>query len=314
MNKIISAVTLVIGCGVFSAALANQNNKDFLAKPKKYQKELMANGLWYDERTGLIWDRCSVGQTWNGTTCAGDVQRLEYEELKDLVSELNSRSYLGSNQWRIPTILQLHTLVRCSNWDSFREIPSQPFSNSIIKVWAKCTGSPAELRELSDKPMINETIFPNLPRGYASYSNIGKWSHRYYYSSIKDDNTGNYWGSDIDNGHVYTLSDSDNYARLVIDIYSKNFEAYQNLLFNNHSSKLQKTENERQIKIEKFRKNLKVGDDTTTGMVIEIKDNLIKIQTNDNQCSQRDYKNNCINWINTPAEKWVKRNQLYPAN
>lgn len=67
-------------------------------------------------------------------------------------------------------------------------------------------------------------------------------------------------------------------------------------------------------KVANFRKNLKVGDDATAGMVIEIKGNLIKIQTNDSQCSQRDYKGNCSNWINTPVEKWVKRSELYPLN
>ncbi|MDD2830311.1 MAG: DUF1566 domain-containing protein [Sulfuricurvum sp.] len=65
-------------------------------------------------------------------------------------------------------------------------------------------------------------------------------------------------------------------------------------------------------KIAKFRKNLQEGDDTSSGIVIQIKGNLVKIQTNDSQCSQRDYKGNCNNWINTPVEKWVKRNELYP--
>lgn len=65
-------------------------------------------------------------------------------------------------------------------------------------------------------------------------------------------------------------------------------------------------------KVAAFRKNLQVGDDAKQGMVIEIKGNLIKIQTNDSQCTQRDYKGNCENWMNTPVEKWVKRSELYP--
>lgn len=65
-------------------------------------------------------------------------------------------------------------------------------------------------------------------------------------------------------------------------------------------------------KVANFRKNLKVGDDATAGMVIEIKGNLIKIQTNDRQCSQKDYNGKCMNYVNTPVEKWVKRSELYP--
>lgn len=69
-----------------------------------------------------------------------------------------------------------------------------------------------------------------------------------------------------------------------------------------------------EAEVANFRKNLQVGDDASAGMVIEIKGDLIKIQTNDSQCSQRDYRGNCENWINTPVEKWVKRRELYPAN
>lgn len=70
----------------------------------------------------------------------------------------------------------------------------------------------------------------------------------------------------------------------------------------------------RNAKVKAFRKRVKVGDDTSDGIVIKIKGNLIKIQSNNSQCSQRDYKNNCVNWINTPVEKWVKRSKIYPAN
>jgi len=69
---------------------------------------------------------------------------------------------------------------------------------------------------------------------------------------------------------------------------------------------------DREIKVAAFRKSIKEGDDTSAGVVIEVKGNLIKIQTNDSQCSQRDYDNNCKNWINTPVEKWFKRSEVYP--
>jgi len=64
--------------------------------------------------------------------------------------------------------------------------------------------------------------------------------------------------------------------------------------------------------LQKFRKNIKMGDDTSDGVITEIKGSLIKIQTNQSQCSQRDYKDNCVNWINTPVEKWFKRSEVYP--
>ncbi len=65
-------------------------------------------------------------------------------------------------------------------------------------------------------------------------------------------------------------------------------------------------------RLEKFRKNVSPGDNVSTGIVVEVKGNLIKIQTNDSQCSQRNYEGNCTNYINTPAEKWFKRSEVYP--
>lgn len=62
----------------------------------------------------------------------------------------------------------------------------------------------------------------------------------------------------------------------------------------------------------KFRRDVSPGDDTSMGVVIEVKGKLVKIQTNDSQCSQRDYGGSCTNYINTPAEKWVKRVDIHP--
>ena len=79
-----------------------------------------------------------------------------------------------------------------------------------------------------------------------------------------------------------------------------------------------KIENKRRQEIEnaknaKFRNNLKIGDKTTKGYVIDIKGILVKVQTNVTHCTQRNYKGNCMNYISTPEEQWFKRNELYPA-
>jgi len=70
----------------------------------------------------------------------------------------------------------------------------------------------------------------------------------------------------------------------------------------------------REAKIQKFRKNIKPGDDTTDGVVIEVKGNLIKIQTEDSQCTQRDYDGNCRNRVSETVEKWFKRSEVYPRD
>lgn len=67
-----------------------------------------------------------------------------------------------------------------------------------------------------------------------------------------------------------------------------------------------------EAKIAKFRSGLKVGADTSIGIVTAINGDLVKVQTSESQCTQRDYDNNCRNWVNNSVEKWVKRIDLYP--
>lgn len=63
--------TVLLGLGLSSIFLSTTYANSPKVLTKQEQAELMAKGMWYDERTGLIWDRCSVGQTWSGTTCTG---------------------------------------------------------------------------------------------------------------------------------------------------------------------------------------------------------------------------------------------------
>lgn len=81
-------------------------------------------------------------------------------------------------------------------------------------------------------------------------------------------------------------------------------------------SQITKTETEkesqRQNQLTNFRRNLSPGDGSSNGTVIEVKGNLVKVQTNESQCTQRNYNGQCTNYINTPAEKWYKRSELYP--
>lgn len=57
-----------------------------------------------------------------------------------------------------------------------------------------------------------------------------------------------------------------------------------------------------------FRKSLEPGVETSEGMVLEVKNMLVKVQIS--QCIQRDYNDNCKQYGN--AEKWFKRTDLNP--
>lgn len=65
------------------------------------------DGTVKDSETGLVWMRCSMGQTWNGTTCTGTATAFDSNKIKAF--QLNDGS-----DWRLPNEVEL-----MDYWDSF---------------------------------------------------------------------------------------------------------------------------------------------------------------------------------------------------
>lgn len=69
-----------------------------------------------DKATGLVWMRCSLGQNWNGTTCAGEAKRFTYAQAQQAAENLNAESGFGGHKdWTVPSIRQLASLIFCSS-------------------------------------------------------------------------------------------------------------------------------------------------------------------------------------------------------
>lgn len=56
-----------------------------------------------DTRTGLVWARCSVGQSWSGAACTGSSTGMTQEQALAL-----AQSRAG---WRLPNVKELASLV-----------------------------------------------------------------------------------------------------------------------------------------------------------------------------------------------------------
>ena len=69
----------------------------------------------WDEATGLVWARCSLGQTWTGRTCAGDASQHSFDDAQAAARRFNAAGGLGGfKDWTVPAIRQLISLRACS--------------------------------------------------------------------------------------------------------------------------------------------------------------------------------------------------------
>ncbi|MBP6733691.1 MAG: DUF1566 domain-containing protein [Chromatiaceae bacterium] len=116
-----------------------------------------------DTRTQLQWQRCSLGQTWNGVACAGEAKKYQWDKAKRIAPA----------GWRLPTKDELSSLVYCSSGE-----PAY-WKNEF----GRCEGA-------YGSPAIWSVAFPNTPASWF-------WS-----SSPYAYNSNHAWGVNFDYGLV----------------------------------------------------------------------------------------------------------------
>jgi hypothetical protein len=103
--------------------------------------------------TGLIWMRCSLGQTWDGKTCRGEAVAYPWGIALQKAEE---SEFAGNNDWRVPNKNEMETIFE----------------------------------EACRSPAINNRVFPATPAAffwssspYAGKAN-GAWSLDFGYGSV----------------------------------------------------------------------------------------------------------------------------------
>lgn len=69
------------------------------------------DGTVTDQQTGLMWQRCSVGQVFNQGDCEGVATTQTWQSALHSAQTANSAEALGYDDWRLPNMKELASLV-----------------------------------------------------------------------------------------------------------------------------------------------------------------------------------------------------------
>ena len=78
-----------------------------------------------DSQTGLIWRRCSAGQSWTGTGCVADSSQASFTHEAALAYARNQTG------WRLPNIKELRSLLQDNPQSSSFSIDAVAFPNTF---------------------------------------------------------------------------------------------------------------------------------------------------------------------------------------
>ena len=133
MNKAIntigylSAVMLLLAAHSSAATCRN----DITASTPDQDFTLHNDGTVTHNSTGLMWMRCSLGQTWDGSTCTGAASTFTWQ---NALGAAQSHNFAGHSDWRLPNKNELASLVeqRCvSPAINSKIFPSTPTGGSF---------------------------------------------------------------------------------------------------------------------------------------------------------------------------------------
>ncbi len=141
MLKKITSVTgllcLVIPIAVVAQADLQCNNENAAILATTAHLQDNGDGTVSDAKTGLVWKKCSEGQSWNAASNSCDSSAVTYnwqgalQQAQDVNAGLAGEN-LGKTDWRVPNIKELASLVEQKCWNPAINVfvfPSTPSSS-----------------------------------------------------------------------------------------------------------------------------------------------------------------------------------------
>jgi hypothetical protein len=135
-TKTILLLILTLVFAVTAQAQDCNDNMPVVTPNERFDEQ--GNGTVLDKNTGLVWKKCAEGQTYNrlSGSCDGAARLFVSNEALAFEGNINNTGYAGYNDWRVPNIKELSSIVESScvnpaiNIVIFRNTPSGYFRSS----------------------------------------------------------------------------------------------------------------------------------------------------------------------------------------
>jgi hypothetical protein len=110
MNKSIKAALLSILMLIALPSNGQTCNGSITPSTPFNQFTINGDGTVTDNKTDLTWMRCSLGQTWSAgeSSCTGTASKYNWQ---NALTAANSTDFAGQNDWRLPNIKELKSIV-----------------------------------------------------------------------------------------------------------------------------------------------------------------------------------------------------------
>jgi hypothetical protein len=104
--------------------------------PLQIGKFIVQDGVATDTETGLMWLRFAYGQRWENGTVVGDVKGVNWNDAMEIPAKFNQKGYAGYNDWRVPNIDELKTLIDKVKGTSGNYIDADVFPKNNKFFWS----------------------------------------------------------------------------------------------------------------------------------------------------------------------------------
>ena len=264
-----------------------------------WQKE-----FWQDSNTGLTWRTCIVGSyfTPNNDSDRGYCETSQYGKAStwaEMILFVDELKLADHDDWRIPTQKEFSNLYSTDNAKRLSEL-------GWVYLW---TSTPSDKPESADEVVM---VYSNKGEG-GELKNISKDKGYKAYAYVV---RGGVSDGTFENMVNVAKSDLIKKQKKDQELASTERQAQEKM-----AVKAERDRKAYYAKIVAFRKSVRVGDYTKQGLVIGIKDSLVKVQQYGKQCIE--YSSN-INSYNksydclrmqkvVTGEAWIKRDEILPA-